>query len=410
MGFEHVLVMRDFQIKDDVTLEQIEHALAPLTDYLGKPNGLLDVSWDFEDGLLNWDSNGEVRHAFPEFVEEVVKRLSPLVKTGQRMVLYDDSTGDRDEVETEYMVGTPEMIQEFKMEIARLNAVEALRELTGASRPQVEEALDKLIEQVRSHSSEVGVAPAGEAQDSAQSLDGNWDVLDDVWCVNTKLTIAEKRTEKGWQYSVLSEDGKVLGGVGQFDHVPGRVSLESLLVSVGKLKHMPEGFPTEYAVEIDGSNDFESNFSSEALAKRALVECCLEAPLPKHAVLFVIDSDGAHHGEQYFERDELEHLVAAHRAQEEEGISYGESRVEAEKIAIAAKGEWKLLDRSDGRSYSGEILGVTAHHVVQSLGRSAGIHLRNYLPLPLAKGQVVDISYKDGVGVSRGVEKAALER
>jgi hypothetical protein len=66
---------------------------------------------------------------------------------------------------------------------------------------------------------------------------------------------------------------------------------------------------------------------------------------------------------------------------------------EAEAIA-GAKESWKLVGGSDSiKRYSGKVLGVTAHHVVQSLGKTAAIHHKEKLDRVPEKDEVLNIVY-----------------
>jgi hypothetical protein len=78
--------------------------------------------------------------------------------------------------------------------------------------------------------------------------------------------------------------------------------------------------------------------------------------------------------------------------------SYGE----AEEIA-GAKDSWSLVDGVVPKSFFGKILGVTEHHVVQSLGKTAAIHHKCNLDRNPVVGEVVGFEY-DGSGVAHVVK------
>lgn len=73
-----------------------------------------------------------------------------------------------------------------------------------------------------------------------------------------------------------------------------------------------------------------------------------------------------------------------------------DSLKEAQKIA-GQKDDFKLANISN-KKYGGKVLGITEHHVVQSLGKTAVIHRKADLERIPSKDEMVDISYVNGRG------------
>lgn len=87
---------------------------------------------------------------------------------------------------------------------------------------------------------------------------------------------------------------------------------------------------------------------------------------------------------------DLEKLVGKNIRRPHDG--YDQSYGEAEAIA-GSKESWHLADGSEAKSYSGKVLGVTAHHVVQSLGKTAVIHHKANLDRAVAADELVNVVY-----------------
>lgn len=99
-----------------------------------------------------------------------------------------------------------------------------------------------------------------------------------------------------------------------------------------------------------------------------------------------------------------EALVAANVI---DAISNEQSYLDAEQMA-GSKGSWSLVEGNEAKDYVGSILGSTAQHVVQSLGKTAVIHHKHNLDRAPEKGEMLTISY-DGSGRG-GVEPKAQDR
>lgn len=139
MGFAHQLKM-ELVLRDGVTEGEAMAALEPLVSYLDEDTRTTSVA----DGILSWDSSGEVSWDFGDLVEESVARLNGLVGCAGEVILHDDSTADRDAAVTEYEVGTPEMIAEARMVRIRGDAVVAIMALTGDSRVECESIVQEI--------------------------------------------------------------------------------------------------------------------------------------------------------------------------------------------------------------------------------------------------------------------------
>lgn len=85
--------------------------------------------------------------------------------------------------------------------------------------------------------------------------------------------------------------------------------------------------------------------------------------------------------------------------------SYDQSYSEAEEIAGERDG-WLLAHGNEARIYEGRVLGVTEHHVVQSLGKTAVIHHKANLDRVPETDDVLSINY-DGAG--RGAVEPKVE-
>lgn len=85
---------------------------------------------------------------------------------------------------------------------------------------------------------------------------------------------------------------------------------------------------------------------------------------------------------------------------------------QANKIA-GEKAEVWYADETVGGTYTGKVMGLSAEHVVLSLGRSALVVWQSRIDQVPAKGDDVTIAFKDGQGVvsfNRAVEKSENER
>lgn len=73
---------------------------------------------------------------------------------------------------------------------------------------------------------------------------------------------------------------------------------------------------------------------------------------------------------------------------------YAESMYQAELLA-STKDKWSLAGGHEITSYIGAIMGVTEHHIVQSLGKAAVIHNKTSLDRVPENGEIITIAYDD---------------
>lgn len=130
MGFDHRLSTAAV-VKDGVTLEQVQRAFLPLTNYFGD-SLRCDLSLDEESGSIHFHSEGTVSHNFDELVQEVAGNLGGMVVKGGFFKLLDDSTVNPDEYERFTPIGTPEMIKAAQEREARMAAILAIQGYTGS--------------------------------------------------------------------------------------------------------------------------------------------------------------------------------------------------------------------------------------------------------------------------------------
>lgn len=84
-------------------------------------------------------------------------------------------------------------------------------------------------------------------------------------------------------------------------------------------------------------------------------------------------------------------------------------RSHREAVEIArTKASWSVIDEKEIRAYAGRVLGVTSHHVVQSLGKIAVIHHKANLDRIPETNEVLNVNYNDGRGKVCPAVKASV--
>lgn len=144
--------------------------------------------------------------------------------------------------------------------------------------------------------------------DAAQFDPSGYTALDDgLWCHSFYCSVLHKRAAEGTSEYLLTADlgTGVKLPVGKFDHAPGAKEISDALLHVGLLEaDLPIGY--DYAINVNTSNDYPSNFLSSTLRDCAVDELILGlAPDERPAILlFEIHPDGTQCEEQWIDIDE----------------------------------------------------------------------------------------------------------
>ncbi len=130
---------------------------------------------------------------------------------------------------------------------------------------------------------------------------------DSVWCHSFYCDIRRRPKDGGnGEYLLMADLGQGMKQpVGHFSRAPGVADLSEALLQAGLLDAtLPLGH--EYAINVDDTNDYPSNFISRTMRDRAVDEliCALGADERPSIVTFEIEADGTQSNEEWIEIDD----------------------------------------------------------------------------------------------------------